>query len=441
MLRLTRTAIGLLTAQYRSVLKKCWAINVGVFSLMGKAAASVSKGVADTIGGALSAFGVNIVDVLSMMRSLDSMLNIQRHPDVEQRGTEGSSYADGITSFLQNDWILRFVNTPLRMTGKGATLPVAVVAATVMATTLTAMPTEAEALKWCIAGYSSTPLTLVADEGSCPGDSTEFGIQSGSSSSAFGTHNIASGDLSSAFGAVNTASGYYSSAFGYGNTASGEGSTALGYHSNAAQNYTTAIGYQAVANVAGTTTQGIISVGHKNGDPKGYESGNYTSDYFSKIINVANGTDDHDAATVGQMNTALNNYYRNEDFGIEQVIDFARYFKSGKLVLKSENLGVDLTSESENLPSNLTSKIGGFATNHPLRLGAFAKCEKACSRPSERYIAALGKNRVFENIASTDAGTFLFVSQTRKNVLDSLSKCRAANDNFIKDATTFLRAI
>ncbi|MBO6288713.1 MAG: hypothetical protein J6N45_00110 [Alphaproteobacteria bacterium] len=39
MLRLTRTAIGLLTAQYRSVLRKCWAINVGVFGLMGKAAA------------------------------------------------------------------------------------------------------------------------------------------------------------------------------------------------------------------------------------------------------------------------------------------------------------------------------------------------------------------------------------------------------------------
>ena len=100
MLRLTRTAIGLLTAQYRSVLRKCWAINVGVFGLMGKA-------VADTIQGTLSTFGVNVTDVLSMMRSLDGMLGIQRHPDVEHRGTEGSSYADGITSFLQNDWILR----------------------------------------------------------------------------------------------------------------------------------------------------------------------------------------------------------------------------------------------------------------------------------------------------------------------------------------------
>ena len=33
MLKLTKTGIGLLTRQYRSVLKKCWAINVGLFAL------------------------------------------------------------------------------------------------------------------------------------------------------------------------------------------------------------------------------------------------------------------------------------------------------------------------------------------------------------------------------------------------------------------------
>ena len=33
MLKLTKTGIGLLTRQYRSVLKKCWLINVGVFAL------------------------------------------------------------------------------------------------------------------------------------------------------------------------------------------------------------------------------------------------------------------------------------------------------------------------------------------------------------------------------------------------------------------------
>ena len=33
MLKLTKTGIGLLTRQYRSVLKKCWFINVGLFAL------------------------------------------------------------------------------------------------------------------------------------------------------------------------------------------------------------------------------------------------------------------------------------------------------------------------------------------------------------------------------------------------------------------------
>ena len=120
-----------------------------------------------------------------------------------------------------------------------------------------------------------------------------------------------------------------------------------------------------------------------------------------------------------------NNYYRKEDLDGGQVIDFARYFKSGKFGENAQFLGVI----NDNFATNLTSKIGGFATNHPPRLGAFVKCEKACSRLSERYIAALGKNRAFEDIASADAGTFLFVSKTHKNVLDSFSQT-IANDNF-----------
>ena len=60
MLRLTRTAIGLLTAQYRSVLRKCWAINVGIFALGAVAATTVlpteaeaKSGSGEITGGAL----------------------------------------------------------------------------------------------------------------------------------------------------------------------------------------------------------------------------------------------------------------------------------------------------------------------------------------------------------------------------------------------------
>ncbi len=45
-MKYTRTAIGLLTAQYRSVLKKCWLINVGLFAL-GAAAIMPSEAQAD----------------------------------------------------------------------------------------------------------------------------------------------------------------------------------------------------------------------------------------------------------------------------------------------------------------------------------------------------------------------------------------------------------
>ena len=82
MLRLTRTAIGLLTAQYRSVLRKCWAINVGVFGLMGKAVASVAKGAADTIGGTLNGYGINVMAY--MLSLLDSLLNIKSNAFDEQ---------------------------------------------------------------------------------------------------------------------------------------------------------------------------------------------------------------------------------------------------------------------------------------------------------------------------------------------------------------------
>ena len=44
-MRLTRTGIGLLTAQYRSVLKKCWLINVGLYALMAPAAVMTTAAV------------------------------------------------------------------------------------------------------------------------------------------------------------------------------------------------------------------------------------------------------------------------------------------------------------------------------------------------------------------------------------------------------------
>ena len=156
MLRLTRTAIGLLTAQYRSVLRKCWAINVGVFSLMGKVAASVAKGAADTIGGTLNGYGINVMAY--MLGLLDSLLNIKSNAFDEQSAKatatklpfDAPTVAGTLSAFGVNvmDSILLNLQSKKFVTLKA--LPAAVVAATIAAT----MPTQAQAVSAADLGTS-----------------------------------------------------------------------------------------------------------------------------------------------------------------------------------------------------------------------------------------------------------------------------------------------
>ena len=100
----------------------------GTYRKCGKKAVS-SSSISEGISGNRQGFGSNSKKFLSILQKPVLRLGIPslrssmtgkegmssmtgkkrnwRHPDVEHRGTEGSSYADGITSFLQNDWILR----------------------------------------------------------------------------------------------------------------------------------------------------------------------------------------------------------------------------------------------------------------------------------------------------------------------------------------------
>ena len=120
-------------------------------------------------------------------------------------------------------------------------------------------------------------------------------------------------------------------------------------------------------------------------------------------------------------------------------------FKAGKI---GNEIGDNFSKSVQNIKAvndNFVAKNDGFVLNNgdfasknPSRLGAFSKCEKACARPSERFPASMEKNSAFEQYSRSARGTFLFVSQTHKNVLDSFSKL-TANDNFA--TTTFLRAI
>lgn len=72
-----------------------------------------------------------------------------------------------------------------------------------------------------------------------------------------------------------------------------------------------AIGYQATADEMGT-----IAFGHDAGDrriqvdrfgdkPSGYAGGSYENSYYNRLVKIADGIDDHDAVTVGQLNKAL----------------------------------------------------------------------------------------------------------------------------------------
>ena len=180
MLKLTRTAIGLLTAQYRSVLRKCWAINVGIFGAMKQAAAGAGSG---AVSGAI-ATGIFAAAML--------------------------------------------------------------------------MPSEADALKWCINNSASdTPLKLMADDGTCPSGWTDFGKQSGSSSTALGFG-------AQANGAHSLAEGYYAKAYGTGSLAEGYGAftgyraTASSYTTNPSSSPTAAI---AIGQYAGALTNYSIAIG------------------------------------------------------------------------------------------------------------------------------------------------------------------------------------
>lgn len=133
-----------------------------------------------------------------------------------------------------------------------------------------------------------------------------------------GEGNIALGDNTFAGGGSGSVvRGRWSSGIGGGST--GENAryaTAIGRESLAIKEYGLALGYQSVQNVDGT-----ISFGHDVGDISEYDvtwqtddDGNvdynkiptitectYDSAYYNRLVKVADGIDDHDVATVGQV--------------------------------------------------------------------------------------------------------------------------------------------
>ena len=156
---------------------------------------------------------------------------------------------------------------------------------------------------------------------------------SGSGSASFGDLAYASGLYSTAIGHAAFAFGESSSAYGTEAEASGEWSIALGTIASVSGDNAIAIGPKAFASgdnaiaigayaANSDSTGNTVSFGHKKGDFTGYwmtEDGSstvrdtegdhdgfpiqetYDSDSFARLINVAYGTDNHDAAAYGQL--------------------------------------------------------------------------------------------------------------------------------------------
>ena len=124
-----------------------------------------------------------------------------------------------------------------------------------------------------------------------------------------GAYNVASGNSSLALGGMySVVQGMYSVGIAGGSTSAvATQGFAAGYQSSANVAYGTAIGYQAVAN-----TKGTISFGHVKGDTY------YTADawdhiistntfgdtYYNRLVNVADGIDDHDVVVMEQLKNA-----------------------------------------------------------------------------------------------------------------------------------------
>ena len=182
----------------------------------------------------------------------------------------------------------------------------------------------------------------------------------GDYASSFGHKNKASRLGSSAFGFINTASGLESSAFGFKNTASGSESSAFGHRNTASGKYSSAFGseYKVTGNSSGAfgvgratwnSTTKVFDYADINEGKNSYMFGNYnkiadgtennfilgnnvsigagvqnsvvlgadsssggsntvsvgSSSNKRKIVNVADGTADTDAATLGQVKNLI----------------------------------------------------------------------------------------------------------------------------------------
>lgn len=139
---------------------------------------------------------------------------------------------------------------------------------------------------------------------------------SGDSALALGYHSVASASKSVALGCETEAREENSTAIGYYSKANGKNSMAIGYISVAQEENTTVIGFKSEAHGKASTTIGSgaivygensVAIGfgsytdRENSVSVGHGAIEYDGPQYRQIINVADGTENNDAATYGQI--------------------------------------------------------------------------------------------------------------------------------------------
>ena len=358
MLKLTKTGIGLLTRQYRSVLKKCWLINVGawLFGAIGKTATTL---LSQTLRGTLKMSDTEIFKVL-----------------------------DGLSEKRVFKTKLITTTTTIGLAVAGVMLPTRVMADEVVNYNNETWSNYGYYIK-IIPGIANVQIyanehTTIIDEG---GLSTVYGDYV----AAYRWNGLSLRDVSGDYKTQLNSGGFKLNG--------SDTMTGITHNTTVAANASSTVAKLVSESTLARSLNNYYRKNKKSGILGGFEEGkkgNEIGDNFSKFRAI------------------------NGDFATN----------NGGFVLKNDSF---LTNNGD-----FVLKNGDFATKNLSRFGAFSKCEKACSRPSERFPASMEKNSVFEQYSRSARGTFLFVSQTHKNVLDNFSKL-AANDNFA--TTTFLRAI
>lgn len=117
------------------------------------------------------------------------------------------------------------------------------------------------------------------------------------------------GAIAAGFGSV--ALKDYTVALGRHATVNNERGIALGEDTVVSADNSAALGYGAVA-----SEENVVSVGHKAGDVS-YDGGTYSSALNRKIVNVAAGVDDTDAANVAQLKAGQTHYFDVNSTGTE----------------------------------------------------------------------------------------------------------------------------